>query len=119
MHYAKSLEICNILYKKLPNYNVVQISQIIQKQKLFDSAKIRDKFNIIWYKNMILNIYNKLCKKAILRKNYEFRMYHYNAELRKSVIHFLKFDYMPLPTNERKKYLPIFDEIRELTLFMY
>ena len=119
MHYEKSLQICNILYKKVSNYNVVQISQIIQKQQLFDSAKIRDKFNIIWYKNMILNIYNKLCKKAILRQNYEFRMYHYNAELRKAVIHFLKFDYMPLPTNERKKYLHIFDEIRELTLFMY
>jgi hypothetical protein len=121
MHYENSLEICNILYKKLPNYNVVQIAQIIQKQTLFDSAKIkiRDKFEIIWYKNMILNIYNKLCKKIILRENYEYRMYHYNTELRRVLIHFLKFDYMSLPTNERKKYLSIFNEIRELTLFMY
>jgi len=117
MHCEKSLEICNILYKKLSNYNVVQISQIIQKQKVFDSAKIRDKFEIIWYKNMILNIYNKLCKKAILRENYEYRMYHYNTELRRVLIHFLKFDYMSLPTNERKKYLPIFNDIRTLKLY--
>ena len=116
MHCEKSLEICNILYKKLSNYNVVQIAQIIQKQTLFDSAKIRDKFNISWYKKMILDIYNKLCKKTILRENYEFRMYHYNSELRKALIHFLKFDYMSLPTNERKKYLPIFDEISDLSL---
>ena len=116
MHCEKARELCNILYKKLSNYNVVQIAQIIHKQKLFDSEKIRDKFEIIWYKNMILNIYNKLCKKVILRENYEFRMEHYNTELRKTLIHFLKFDYMTLPMNERKKYLSIFDEIYTLPI---
>ena len=116
MHCEKARELCNILYKKLSNYNVVQIAQIIHKQKLFDSEKIRDKFEIIWYKNMILNIYNKLCKKVILRENYEFRMEHYNTELRKTLIHFLKFDYMTLPMNDRKKYLSIFDEIYTLPL---
>ena len=117
----KSLEICNILYKKLSNYNVVQIAQIMYKHiagqpQLLNNDKILD---IMWrVKYLILDSYTKLCQKSILRRDYEVRMDYHTVTFRKKIINFLKFDYMNLKT-DRKIFLPVFDEIRELTLFMY
>ena len=61
-------------------------------------------------------MYNNLRHKLLLRYEYESNMDYYNVTFRKTLIHFLKFDYLSLKT-ERKKYLPIFDEIRTLKLY--
>jgi len=114
MYCNKALEICNILYKKISNYNVVQIAKIIDKTNLFEN--IRDEFHIKYLKNRIMEYYNNLCKKKLLRYDYELSMNYYNGAFRKAIIHFLKFDY-PSMDIERKKYMKVFDEICNLTLF--
>jgi len=107
MFINKSLEICNILYKKLSNYTVVQIALVFP---------IIADFNIDYLRNRIIKIYNNLCNKTVLRYDYELRMSYYNLAFRKALIHFLKFDYPSLDI-ERKKYLPVFEVINGMDLF--
>lgn len=119
MYCDKSMEICNILYKKLSNYNVVQIAQIMykyiagQRQLSLNNDKIR---YMVCVGDRILDLHNKLRQKSILRCDYEYYMDNsHNIRFRKAIINFLKFDYISLKT-DRKIFLPIFDEIRTLTL---
>ena len=118
MYCEKSLQICNILYKKVSNYNVVQIDRIIDKyitgqQPLLNNDKIRD---IVCVGDRILDMHHKLRQKTMFRCDYEYYMDNsHNIRFRKAIINFLKFDYISLKT-DRKIFLPIFDEIRTLTL---
>ena len=69
---------------------------------------------IDYYKDKIINLYENLCKKSLLRFDYEFNMRAWGSPtIKKTLDHFLTFDY-PSLNNERKNYLPLFDDIMNI-----
>lgn len=105
----KAREICSII-NKLTNYGIVMLTKAMDNYtNLFKN--VRDEWKINYYKNKIINLYENLCKKTLLRSDYEFSMRAWGAPtFKKTWDHFLTFEY-PSLNNERKNYLPLFSEI--------
>ena len=108
----KAREICSII-NKLTNYGVVMLAKEMNKYgNLFKN--VRDEWKIDYYKNKIINLFENLCKKTLLRSDYEFKMEAWGApNFKKTWAHFLTFDY-PSLKHERKNYLSLFNDIMNI-----
>jgi hypothetical protein len=112
MYTIKAREMCSII-NKLTNYGIVMVAKAIHNYtNLFKN--VRDEWKIEYYKDKIINLYENLCKKNLLRSDYEFSMRAWGSPtIKKTLDHFLTFDY-PSLNNERKNYLPLFDDIMNI-----
>lgn len=105
-------EICSII-NKLTNYGIVMVAKAMNNYvNLFKGKK--DEWKINYYKEKVINLFQNLCKKNILRSEYEFKMEAWGAPIfKKTWSHFLTFEYSSL-NHERKNYLPLFDDIMNI-----
>jgi hypothetical protein len=105
----KAREICTII-NKLTNYGITLVAKAMDNYKnLFKN--IKNEWKIEYIKNKIILLFQNLCKKNILRSDYEFKMEAWGASsFKKTWAYFLTFEY-PSLNQARKNYLQLFDDI--------
>ena len=112
----KAREICTII-NKLTNYGIVVLAKEMNNYpNLFTHLELKDEWKIDNYKNKIIQLYQELCKKTLLREDYEFKMKAWGVPIfKKAWAHFLTFEY-PYLNHERKNYLPLFTDIMNISI---
>lgn len=97
LNILKVRDMCSII-NKLTNLLVAKAMD--NYTNLFKDTK--EEWKMDYYKNKIIQLFQNLCKKNILRSDYEFKMEAWGASsFKKTWAYFLTFDYTSL-NHERK-----------------
>lgn len=71
-------EICSII-NKLTNYGITLVAKEMNNYNLFINLPSNIEWKMNYYKNKIIELFQNLCKKNILRSDYEFSMEAWGA----------------------------------------